>query len=167
MSTRSPSADVTIVRLDAAAHADACADMMCTSEPWLTLGRTRQSALAAITNPRRETYVALRGERLVGFVILCMEGAFVGYLQTVCVAPDWRGQGIGSALIEFAEKRILAETPNVFMCVSSFNTGAKRLYLRLGYEVVGELRDYAVAGHSEILLRKTIGPLVARGPVRG
>jgi ribosomal protein S18 acetylase RimI-like enzyme len=51
------------------------------------------------------------------------------------------------------------QTANVFMCVSSFNIEAKRLYIRLGYEVVGELRDYIVAGHSEILLRKTIGPL--------
>jgi ribosomal protein S18 acetylase RimI-like enzyme len=59
----------------------------------------------------------------------------------------------------FAERRILAETPNVFICVSSFNDGARRLYERLGYEVVGELKDYIVAGHSEILLRKTIGPL--------
>ena len=98
-------------------------------------------------------------DRLVGFVVLCMEGAFVGYIQTLCVATDCRGQGIGSGLIAFAEKRIFAQTPNVFICVSSFNTAAKRLYLRLGYEIVGELRDYVVAGHSEILLRKTIGPL--------
>ena len=45
------------------------------------------------------------------------------------------------------------------MCVSSFNTEAQKLYLRLGYEIVGELKDYIVAGYSEILLRKTIGPL--------
>jgi ribosomal protein S18 acetylase RimI-like enzyme len=47
------------------------------------------------------------------------------------------------------------------MCVSSFNDGALRLYQRLGYQKVGELPDYIVAGHSEILLRKTIGPLAA------
>ena len=164
MSARAPSADIAIVRLDPAAHANACAEMMSSTEPWLTLGRTREKALALVNRPDRESYVALRDGRVVGFVILCMQGAFVGYIQTVCVAADSRGQGIGSRLIEFAEKRILAETPNVFMCVSSFNSEAKRLYLRLGYEIVGELRDYVVAGHSEILLRKTIGPL-ARGPV--
>lgn len=150
---------IAIVRLDPAVHAESCVEMMCTSEPWLTLGRTRQSALAVFSSPGRETHVALRGDRLVGFVVLCMEGAFVGYIQTLCVATDCRGQGIGSGLIAFAEKRIFAQTPNVFICVSSFNTAAKRLYLRLGYEIVGELRDYVVAGHSEILLRKTIGPL--------
>jgi ribosomal protein S18 acetylase RimI-like enzyme len=45
------------------------------------------------------------------------------------------------------------------MCVSSFNTDAQRLYERLGYQRIGELTDYIVAGQSEILLRKTIGPL--------
>ena len=146
MPTRSPSADLTIVRLDPAAHANACAEMMSSSEPWLTLGRTREKALELLTRLDRESYVALRDGRVAGFVVLCMQGPFVGYIQTVCVAADSRGQGIGSRLIEFAETRILAETPNVFMCVSSFNTEAKRLYLRLGYEVVGELRDYVVAG---------------------
>ena len=73
--------------------------------------------------------------------------------------PEWRNRGIGTNLIRFAEKRILREAPNVFICVSSFNKGAERLYRRLGYEVVGELRDYVVAGHSETLLRKTIAPL--------
>jgi hypothetical protein len=53
------------------------------------------------------------------------------------------------------------------MCVSSFNHDARRLYQRLGYQAVGELIDYIVRGHSEILLRKTLGPLtgfVGRGP---
>jgi len=45
------------------------------------------------------------------------------------------------------------------MCVSDFNTGARRLYERLGYRLVGELTDYIVAGRSELLLRKTGGPL--------
>jgi ribosomal-protein-alanine N-acetyltransferase len=49
--------------------------------------------------------------------------------------------------------------PNVFICASSFNPGARRLYERLGYQVVGELPDYIVRGHAETLLRKTTGPL--------
>jgi [ribosomal protein S18]-alanine N-acetyltransferase len=60
--------------------------------------------------------------------------------------------------VQFAEKRILRVSPNVFMCVSSFNVGARRLYQRLGYEVVGELSNFIVQGHAEILLRKTVGP---------
>jgi [ribosomal protein S18]-alanine N-acetyltransferase len=102
---------------------------------------------------------------LSGFLILCLTGAFVGYIQTICIDPGCRGQGLGTRLLAFAEERILSQFPNVFMCVSSFNHDARRLYERLGYRVVGELSDYIVAGHSEILLRKTLGPL-ARLPDR-
>jgi ribosomal protein S18 acetylase RimI-like enzyme len=104
-------------------------------------------------------YIARDEAGVAGFLILCMTGAFIGYIQTIAIQPNRRGQGLGSRLIDFAERRILAESPNVFMCVSSFNHAARRLYERLGYRVVGELTDYIVQGYSEILLRKTTGPL--------
>lgn len=132
---------------------------MATSEPWLTLGRSYETSLGIVQDPTREVYVARQGASIVGFIILCMTGAFVGYIQTICIHPDHRGQGLGSRLVEFAEQRILRDAPNVFMCVSAFNRDARRLYERLGYRVVGELTDYIVRGHSEILLRKTSGPL--------
>jgi ribosomal protein S18 acetylase RimI-like enzyme len=150
---------LSIALLAGEAEAQACARMMAESEPWLTLGRTYQVSLAVVQDPSREVYVARDESGLAGFVILCMTGAFVGYIQTVCIHPDRRGQGLGSKLVEFAEQRILAESPNVFMCVSSFNRDARRLYERLGYQVIGELTDYIVQGHSEILLRKSLGPL--------
>lgn len=134
---------------------------MADSEPWLTLGRTFETSFSIVQDPTREVYLARDDKGLAGFLILCMTGALVGYIQTICIDPDRRGQGLGSRLVEFAERRILAESPNVFMCVSSFNRDARRLYERLGYRVVGELTDYIVQGHSEILLRKSIGPLAA------
>jgi len=145
-------------------EAGECARMMAASEPWITLRRDRAAALAVLTDPQRETYGAFRDGRLAGFVVLVMRGAFIGYIQSVCVAPGLRGQGIGGRLMRFAEERILRETPNVFLCVSSFNPDARRLYERLGYEVVGELRDYIVAGHAEILMRKSTGPLTQFRP---
>lgn len=57
--------------------------------------------------------------------------------------------------------------PNVFLCVSSFNHRARAFPLRQGYTVVGELRDYLVAGHSEWLLRRTRGPLTGYRPGAG
>ena len=146
-------------RLSSPAEAEVCARLMAGSEPWLTLRRSYESSLRIVQDPTREVYVARQKGEIAGFVILCMTGAFVGFIQTVLVHPDRRGQGIGTRLVEFAEQRILRESPNIFMCVSSFNDSARRLYQRLGYGVVGELTDYIVAGHSEILLRKTLGPL--------
>jgi ribosomal protein S18 acetylase RimI-like enzyme len=133
--------------------------MMANSEPWITLRRTYDDSIAMLNDPVREIYVGIVEETVVGFLILRMDGAFVGYIQTVAVEPGWRGRGVGTRLIECAEQRIFRESPNVFISASSFNPGAQRLYERLGYEVIGELKDYIVPGHSEMLLRKTIGPL--------
>ena len=140
-------------------EARVCARLMSTSEPWITLGRSFETSLAIVRDPGREVYLARDADGIAGFLILCMTGAFVGYIQTVCIDPRRRGRGLGSKLVEFAEERILRVSPNIFMCVSSFNDGARRLYERLGYTVVGELTDYIVQGQSEILLRKTRGPL--------
>lgn len=150
---------IEIVVLERPDQVAACAEMMAKSEPWITLGRDYDASVATLTVPSKEVYIALTADEIVGFIILNMQGAFVGYIQTVCVAPEWRGKGIGSQLIAFAEERIFSETSNVFMCVSSFNPAAQKLYQRLGYEVIGELQDYIVSGHSEILLRKSIAPL--------
>lgn len=142
-------------------EAEACARIMSTSEPWMTLRRDYSASLAAVRDPAREVYVAARddGTDVIGFVILDMRGPFVGYVQSLGIREDWRGKGLGSRLIAFAENRIFRDSPNVFICVSSFNERARALYTRLGYEVVGELRDYIVRGHSEWLLRKSKSPI--------
>ncbi len=159
--------DLPITRLESEVEARACAALMAASEPWITLGRTFDTSLALVQDPTREVYLARDEKGMTGFLILCLTGAFVGYIQTVCIDPRCRGQGLGSRLVEFAERRILQVSPNIFMCVSSFNHGARRLYQRLGYTVVGELTDYLVPGHSEILLRKTTGPLAGFTPNTG
>jgi [ribosomal protein S18]-alanine N-acetyltransferase len=152
---------VVIRRLDGDAEARTCATLMSTSEPWVRFGRDFEKSYALIRDPSREVYVAVTGEApsVVGFVVLVMQGAFVGYIQSLAVGDGWRGLGIGTALMEFVEQRVLREQPNVFICASSFNPGAQRLYERLGYRRVGELTDFMVAGHSEILYRKSVGPL--------
>ena len=151
--------DLVIRPLSGRAEAETCARMMAASEPWITLGRGYDASLALLESSDRECHVALADGAVVGFLILNMHGAFVGYVQTVCVAAEARGRGIGTELVRFAEQRIFRESPNVFLCVSSFNPGARRLYERLGYVLVGELTDYIVRGYAELLYRKTIGPV--------
>lgn len=60
-------------------------------------------------------------------------------LQSVRVAPGFRGLGIGSRLIEAGEKIIAAqEFRQVSLAVGVQNESARRLYERLGYRAVGE-----------------------------
>ena len=151
--------DVQIKRLQHQDEARQCAKLMANSEPWVTLRRTYDNSLKMLSHPSREVYVARVKDQVVGFIVLIMSGALVGYIQTLGVVPDWRNKGVGSKLLKFAEDLIFSKAPNAFMCVSSFNQKAQELYRRLGYETIGELKDYIVPGHSEILLRKSIAPI--------
>jgi ribosomal-protein-alanine N-acetyltransferase len=153
---RSPS-PLSIRPLATPQEAEACARIMAASEPWLTLRRSYETSLAILTEPGREVHVAVDDRGLAGFLILDLRGPFTGYIQTVCVEPARRGCGVGTRLVQWAEERIGKESPNVFLCVSSFNREARRLYERLGYQLVGTLTDYLVPGHDEHLFRKTNG----------
>jgi [ribosomal protein S18]-alanine N-acetyltransferase len=150
-------ADRLIIRpIQGAAEVEQCALMLSSTDPWVRLGATYESCLGRFQDADKEIYVAELDGAIVGLLIVNMKGAFFGYIQTLCIAETHRSQGIGTALIKWAESRIFKESPNVFMCVSSFNPEACRLYENLGYSIVGELTDYIIKDHSELLLRKSL-----------
>jgi [ribosomal protein S18]-alanine N-acetyltransferase len=136
----------------------ACAELMLASEPWITLALTPEKALEISSDPVLERYLARQGDERAGFILINTGAQFPGYIKILCVAPSFRGKGVGRTLMQFAEDRIFRDFPNIFLCVSSFNSSAQRFYKSLGFHVVGELTDYLIEGHSEILMRKTIGP---------
>lgn len=141
----------------------ACAQAMSSSEPWLTYGRAAEACAAALRDPDSELYVAREGDRLVGFLSLTMRaGVFRGYVRLLFTWPERRSSGVGAELLAFAEARIFREAKNVFLCVSAFNARGRAFYARQGYELVGELPDFLAEGQAELLLRKTIGPLIAK-----
>ena len=144
-------------------EASTCATAMANSEPWLTLQISDKILLRALSDATREVFVITRDERITGSLILNLNGPLQGYIQNVFVIPEFRNKGIGGRLIAFAEERIFRAHANVFLCVSSFNEKAQRWYYRLGYEKIGELNNYLVAGESELLLRKTRGPISVYG----
>lgn len=133
-----------------------CAAMMASSEPWTTLDRDLDSCRDALNRPGTELFVATTGtnERPVGFLLLAAYGlAGSPYIAGITVAAPMRGRGIGSELLRFAEKHF-AGRHHLFLLVSSFNLKAQRLYLRQGYERIGELKDYCVPGQSELIFHK-------------
>src|SRR5258706_7563187 len=147
-------------------EAEVCARVMSRSEPWMTLRRNYDHAIKGLTNPTREIYVALVEEVLSGFIVVNLSGPLPGYIQVICVFPECRHQGVGGKLIQFAEERIFRETPNVFLCVSSFNIDAQRFYEQMGYKRIGEIEAYLIEGHSGLLMRKNLGPVADYRPIR-
>lgn len=151
---------IRIARAEQRGEIVSCASWMAACDPWKRLGIDADALVASMSDPLRETHFAWVGTEVVGVVTLLMYGALRGYIQLLAVHPSRQGQGIGSRLLDFAEQRIFAEVPNVFICASSFNVGAQRLYERQGYSTVGQLTDYLVKGYAEILMRKSRGPIL-------
>ena len=148
-------ADITI---DVADDADRewCARLMASSEPWVTLGRDFATCLARCRGAELVVLMARRGGERCGFVLLDPAGvAGSPYIASIATSAAVRGQGVGAALMEAAE-RWLPQARHMFLCVSSFNTRAQQLYERRGYTKVGEFPDYVIAGASEILMHKRL-----------
>lgn len=135
-------------------------------DPWVTLGfgeadwDARLQALAGDTT--RDVDVAELDGRVVGLMVVRRAFLFGDYLETLAVAPDAQRRGVGRALLTHAETRAFGRSQNFFLCVSDFNAAGRAFYERCGYTVVGLLPHLVVAGHDEILMRKSTGP--ARGP---
>jgi ribosomal protein S18 acetylase RimI-like enzyme len=157
-----------VVRPLRAADVDACAAIMTELPLWQRYGvsataarETFADALGGVSHVR----VAEDGERVVGFVEYLVRGTFghSGYVWAVGVAANAQGRGVGGRLMDAAEAEIFEAGPNVFLLVNAANAGAQRFYERRGYRRVGTLPDYILAGVTEILYRKTRGPIRRNG----
>ena len=148
-----------IRRYQSDAEARAAAEIMASTDPWITLGRSADQTYRNVTLPQQESYVALQGDQVIGVVILALPIPLIkGYINALAVKPEFRNRGIGAKLLKVAEDRIFRESPNVFLCVSSFNHAAQRFYERMGYHLIGELKNFSIPNHAELLMRKTLGP---------
>jgi ribosomal protein S18 acetylase RimI-like enzyme len=80
---------------------------------------------------------------LCGISLTSLVRPDVGHITQICVAPEWRGLGIGSELLwrsiqAFRE----AGCAEVSLTVTAANTGAVRLYERVGFRTVRKFRAY-------------------------
>ncbi|HYK91619.1 MAG TPA: N-acetyltransferase [Acidobacteriota bacterium] len=134
------------------------AQLMARSEPWITLRRGLVSCRTTCSQPERQLFIAHAGSKPCGFILLQRRGvAGSPYIASIEVVPEFRGKGVGSRLLSFAEDLFRGEAKHIFLCVSSFNPRARALYERHGYSAVGELKDYIIDGASEILMHKRLG----------
>ena len=95
-----------------------------------------------IIKPEAIYFAATQGENLIGYV--GMQSVLdEGYMMDICVAESCRRQGVGralmQALLEGAERAALAF---VTLEVRASNDPAIALYTALGFEKVGERKNY-------------------------
>jgi ribosomal protein S18 acetylase RimI-like enzyme len=160
---------IVIIRPMRGSDVDACASLMLAIPLWAQYGMTPERARAAFTAVGDGTssgIVAEEDGRAIGFVVFRVTGTFVhsGYIHDVGVVPEAQNRGVGSLLMEAAEAEIFRHGPNVFLMVSAFNTGAHRFYERRGYQRVGDIPEYIRRGITEVLYRKSLGPILPGEP---
>lgn len=139
--------------------------MMVGRTPWRELGYNPDRCYSLVAEHLDEIQVAADGEdRPAGF-LRWRPDWFLGqpYLHLLAVAPERQRQGIGRMLLRWLETEVFERrgAANLFLCVSAFNGPARALYAGLGYEEIGLLRDYLRPGFDEVLLRKSVRPLLA------
>ena len=133
------------------------AALMAGTDPWITLGRSLEHCRQRCRDSDYLLYVAHAGEQPCAFILLHRRGlAGSPYIATLAVAEAFRGTGVGTRMVAFAEQLFRGEARHIFLCVSSFNGRARSLYQRLGYTAVGELKEYVIPGASEILMHKRL-----------
>ena len=130
-------------------HLDALVELerRCFSIPW-----TRAQLTAELPDERHEFLVAEAGEEVLGYVGML----FVldeGYISNVAVAPDYRRQGVASALIRALLARAAErELSFVTLEVRESNAPAIALYEGFGFAPVGRRKNYYDAPKEDAIL---------------
>jgi len=111
--------------------------------------------IGVLTMPNVIRLKALAGEQMVGFIAgERRAGDHIAWISTVGVLPEFRGQGIGTALMAACEKRLLASAAR--LSVRRSNEDAIRLYQRLGYQHVEVWPHYYNDGEDALVLEKQL-----------
>lgn len=84
-----------------------------------------------------------RGQRLIGLYYLSGD-----VIDVLAVHPDFHHAGYGTVLIQHAARQVLQVRgyPAAYLFVVAANEGARRLYLRLGFEISGFYSENTYAG---------------------
>ncbi len=77
------------------------------------------------------------------------------YLREFWIAPAWRGQGAGRALLEQAETLARAGGCQG-LYLDTFDLGAALFYERCGFTRCGAIADFP-QGHARVFLQKALG----------
>jgi ribosomal-protein-alanine N-acetyltransferase len=109
--------------------------------------------IGVLTMPGVVRLKAVTGERMIGFVAGDMRRVEqVAWIATIGVLPEFRGRGVGSALLRACEERITL--PVVRLCVRTDNLGAIHIYERYGYQRKGEWAAYYQDGAPALVMEK-------------
>jgi [ribosomal protein S18]-alanine N-acetyltransferase len=104
------------------------------------------------------TWIAEESGQLAGFAIVDLQAASSSaYIQTIEVAPESRGQGIGSELLRRVEcSAYESDAHSLWLHVDTENKAAIRLYEAHGYMREGREEHYYARHRAAFVYRKAL-----------
>lgn len=128
-------------------------------DPWarINFSAERFSSFLATTEDGASRYQIVVAGTLAGTIVVRHPWLAGPYLNILGLLPGFSGRGIGDVALQWFEAEARrAKVRNVWLCVSSFNSGAERFYRAHGYSRAAALDDLTIAGTDEILMRKRL-----------
>lgn len=126
---------------------------------WTCFGIGYERALKLFKEMEDTIYIAEMDKKVIGFITLRINGVgnIGAYIRMIAVAEQYRGQGIGTVLINYVSDIASKNIPNLFLICSVENVDAQHFYKKIGFEKIGVMKDLVIKGHDEILFRKNLG----------
>lgn len=122
-------------------------ERLCFSRPW-----SEQALLDETQNPNAVFLAAVEGEKLLGYCGMHF-AAGECYMDNVAVFPAHRREGVGEALVSaLLEEAKRAGGEFLSLEVRPSNTGAVRLYEKLGFSEVGRRKNFYAQPREDALL---------------
>lgn len=108
--------------------------------------------------PRTLSYrVVTPDEQLVAFAFVMVNDNNAAHLTTIGVAPEHRGRGLATRLLEHIEDALRSrEVGTIMLEVRLANIDAQSLYRKLGYTVVQRIAKYYSNGEDCLLMMKPV-----------
>ncbi len=128
-------------------------------DPWLKLGYSSEafSFYLLRTDPALRRFCVTISGAVSGVLTVRYPWLLGPFIELLALFGDLRGKGFGRALIDWVSDEYPSSS-NIWVSVSSFNSGARKFYSHLGFEEVAVLKDLIQPGMEEILLRKIQRP---------
>jgi ribosomal protein S18 acetylase RimI-like enzyme len=114
-----------------------------------------------VNSSHAATWIAEEDGRMAGFGIVDWtreRGGLIAYIQTIEVAPERRGRGIGGVLLwRMEDSAREAGARAIGLHVDEGNGDAIQLYEAHGYVCEGRSEDYYAKGRSGLMFSKALG----------
>ena len=124
------------------------------AEAWPVADKEHYGDTVVDFSRSEHTFIAKDGERIVGYCTVALD-AGVAQIEPLMVAPDRKGQGIGTALLKRAEEKAIQEGAHKIWLETGMSWKSKAFYEKGGYVVRAVLPNH-VAHQDFVLMDKML-----------